>query len=157
MRLNLPLFIVFKGIDGSGKTSLSERVYKYYLKNGVPIEKKQEPTQGYIGRQIRDLLRTKGASADELLKLFLKDREYDVKRNILPSLESGKMIIMDRYYFSNAAYQGAMGISPIFIIQENRRLKFPEPHRVYLIDIDPDTAIENACIQTAIYEKRRFF
>ncbi len=142
MKINLPIFIVFEGIDGSGKTTLSEIVYKYFLEIGTPAVKGMEPTNGYWGKQIRNSLNKGGTNADELLSLFLKDREDDVASKVLPSLKDKKMIIWDRYYFSNAAYQGAMGISPASIIQKNRRKNFPEPDRVYLVDLDPETALK---------------
>jgi len=161
MKINKPLFIVFEGIDGSGKTTLSEMLYKFFLENGISSVKDQEPTDGQWGKKIRNLLKNEAANANELLELFIKDREDDVANTILPSMQSGKIIIMDRYYFSNAAYQGAMGISPDFIIEKNREKKFPEPDRVYLIDIDPETALKritnrNNGIKTEIFEKKYF-
>ena len=95
------------------------------------------------------------------MQLFLKDREDDVNNNILPSLENKKLIILDRYYFSNAAYQGAMGISPGYIINENQKRKFPEPDRIFLLDIDPELALHrinkrNNNTQTEIFEKMDF-
>jgi dTMP kinase len=80
---------------------------------------------------------------------------------ILPSLNSSKVIIRDRYYFSNAAYQGAMGIEPAAIIQENRRRNFPEPDRIYLVDLNPETALlritdRNQNNKKDIFEKADF-
>lgn len=161
MKINLPLFIVFEGIDGSGKTTLSNLLYDELLKDGVPVIKNREPTDGRWGKKIRKILQTEGAKPETLLKLFLSDREDDVKTNILPALQSKKLIITDRYYFSNAAYQGAMGISPDLIIDENRSRKFPEPDRIYLLDITPDTALDRISIRNSgsnreIFEKKDF-
>ena len=159
MKLILPLFIVFEGIDGSGKTTLSNMTFNYYNKKGVPVINAKEPTDGIWGNKAKDILQGNTiASASELMKLFLLDREDDAKKNIIPSLNDKKMIIMDRYYFSNAAYQGAMGISPDSIITENNKKKFPEPDRIYLIDINPDEAIKRIAMRTDkdIFEKRSF-
>lgn len=160
MRLTLPLFIVFEGIDGSGKTTLSHLLYNYYLSMGIPAVKIKEPSNGKWGKKIREMLRG-GISfpVNEQLSLFLLDREDDNRNNILPSINGKKMIIMDRYYYSNVAYQGAMGIPPASIIFENRKREFPEPHRVYLIDINPEEAIErikNRMISSDIFEKKIF-
>jgi dTMP kinase len=141
MKVKQPLFIVFEGIDGSGKTTLSDIVHQHFLNNNLPVIKGMEPTGGYWGRQIRNFLENGGSNADELLSLFLKDREDDVTGIILPSLQNNKIIIWDRYYFSNAAYQGAMGIQPATVIQKNRNRNFPEPDRIYLVDLDPETAL----------------
>lgn len=48
---------------------------------------------------------------------------------------------MDRYFYSNAAYQGASGLSPETILEDNKSRGFPVPDRVYLIDITPEEAI----------------
>ncbi|MFH0976456.1 MAG: dTMP kinase [Spirochaetota bacterium] len=160
MKIELPLFILFEGIDGSGKTTLSELLFEFFKKKGVPAEFGHEPTEGVYGKEIRSLLQKEHAGdADDLLKLFLLDREDDAKKNILPSLKAGKAIVMDRYYFSNAAYQGAMGISPESIITENRKRNFPEPDRVYLVDIDPEVAVKRIAgrnNKTEIFEKKDF-
>jgi dTMP kinase len=159
MKINLPLFIVFEGIDGSGKTTLSEMLFKYFTKTGIPAVKNHEPTDGNWGSRIRNILQKDAAIADELLKLFIKDRKDDVSKIIRPALDKRKAVILDRYYFSNAAYQGAMGISPVSIIQENRKQKFPEPDRVYLVDIDPDLALKRITRRNnkaELFEKAEF-
>ncbi|MBN2039695.1 MAG: dTMP kinase [Spirochaetes bacterium] len=140
--INLPLFFVFEGIDGSGKTTLSDKLKKYCSDNNIPAIKIQEPTEGIYGKKIRELLQTEKAAPEELLQLFLDDREDDVRINIQPSIEGKRLIILDRYYFSNAAYQGAMGLSPERIIMENKKRKFPEPDRIFFIDINPELALE---------------
>jgi dTMP kinase len=138
----LPFFIVFEGIDGSGKSTLADMLYNE-LNECIPSVRLFEPTDGEFGNRIRSILNGGGAAnAEDLMKLFLLDRQDDVKRNVKPALIEKKLIIMDRYYYSNAAYQGAMGISPEIIISRNMEMGFPEPDRIYLIDIDPDIALE---------------
>lgn len=142
MNLRLPLFLVFEGIDGSGKSTLCGEVYKHFVSSGLPVLKLYEPTDGEWGRQIRDILKSgKMPDARLQVKLFLLDREDDSKRNILPAINDRKMIIMDRYYYSNAAYQGAMGLNPWNIVALNREKEFPVPDRVYLLDISPEDAL----------------
>lgn len=162
MRLRLPLFILFEGIDGSGKSTLSELIYQHYKNMGVSAVKLMEPTDGVWGRRIREMLNgTEVPSPEEQLELFLCDREDDMRRNILPSLEGKKMIIMDRYYYSTAAYQGAMGLSPEYVLNENVKRGFPKPDRVYLIDIEPEKSLKRIAGRQAgdngdLFEKRRF-
>lgn len=94
------------------------------------------------------------------MELFLKDREDDAARNIVPALSSGKVVIMDRYWLSNAAYQGALGMAPKLILAENQRLRLPAPDRTYLIDIDIDLAMkriaERSGLAAELFEKREF-
>ena len=163
MSLILPLFIVFEGIDGSGKSTLSNMIFNHYQSMGIPAIRLAEPTDGTWGKRIRYLLSgTEIPDEHEQLRLFLLDREDDVRRNILPALGDGKMIIMDRYYYSNAAYQGAYSISPGSILAENRRKGFPSPGRVYLIDIDPVKALQRIVMRNSktgngdIFERKAF-
>ncbi len=140
--MNRPLFIVFEGIDGSGKSTQCDLLFAHSLSLGLPAVKLVEPTGGPWGRKIRVMLREKEmAPAEEQMRLFILDRQDDAEKNILPALEEKRIIVMDRYYFSNAAYQGAAGTAPEEIIGENRKMGFPEPDRVYFVDIPPDCAM----------------
>lgn len=141
MKLRLPLFVVFEGIDGAGKSTLVDMLFLRCTALGIPAWRGMEPTRGEWGMKIRRMLGGEGASAEEQVRLFMLDREDDVRDNIAPALESGKLVILDRYYFSNAAYQGAQGLEPSRIIEMNRERRFPAPDRVYLVDIDPATAM----------------
>jgi dTMP kinase len=77
---------------------------------------------------------------EEELDLFQKDRRQNVKRNLIPAIGSGKMVVLDRYYFSTMAYQGAKGISPQRIREENETFA-PSPDLVFIFDLDPDTGL----------------
>jgi dTMP kinase len=156
-----PLFIVFEGIDGSGKSTQCDLLFDHARAEGLPAVRLAEPTGGTWGVRVREMLALKEmAPAEEQLRLFLMDRKDDAERNILPALNGGKIIIMDRYYFSNAAYQGAAGIDPGRIIRENRAMEFPEPDRVYFIDIPADTAIRRVSGRSGkreeVFEKEAF-
>jgi len=102
----------------------------------------REPTGGIWGRKIRELLQgPELPDAEEQVRLFLLDREYDVENNIIPALRHRRLIFMDRYFYSNAAYQGAGGLLPEDILRENMDRGFPLPHRVYLLDLPPHDAL----------------
>lgn len=156
-----PLFIVFEGIDGSGKSTQCELLFKYAVSQGIPAVRLAEPTGGEWGKRIRVMLKEPAmAPAEEQLRLFLLDRQDDAERNIFPALKENRVVIMDRYYYSNAAYQGAAGIPPERIIAENRGMSFPEPDRIYYIDIPADTAILRVAGRsgqgTEVFEKEHF-
>ena len=53
-----------------------------------------------------------GISPQEELSWFINDRKEDIETNIMPALKKHKVVLMDRYYFSTAAYQGALGLDP---------------------------------------------
>lgn len=152
--------VVFEGIDGSGKTSLSRLFHAYLLANGVPAVWLREPTDSPLGDKIRRIAQDSDSiSIREELEYFLQDRRWDVENNILPALRSGKTVVLDRYYYSNACYQGARGLDPAAILRLNREFA-PEPDLVFIIDVDVDRAL--ARISSArqgvarLFEKKDF-
>ncbi len=134
--------IVFEGIDGSGKTSLSKMFHALLLESGIASIWLREPTDSPLGDRIRRTAQEREAiSIQEELELFIEDRRWDVEANILPALGAGKTVVMDRYYYSNACYQGARGLDMGAIVRINRRFA-PEPDIVFIIDVDVDRALE---------------
>jgi dTMP kinase len=65
----------------------------------------------------------------------------DVAVNINPALANNAVVILDRYYYSNAAYQAATFDEAFMIIQKNRKENIPEPDRIYYFDLSPEEAM----------------
>jgi dTMP kinase len=108
------LFIVFEGIDGSGKSTQCDMLYEYIAGRGVNVKKLAEPTSGKWGTELRAMLKSSAPPPVETqIEMFIKDRIDDSEQNILPSLKSGATVVMDRYFYSNAAYQGVSGSPPL--------------------------------------------
>lgn len=155
-------FIVFEGIDGSGKSTQCSLFYKYLVSENIPAKQLAEPTSGEYGQKIRKMLQGDiELSVEEQIKLFIEDRQQDFDLNIKPSMDDGITIVMDRYFYSNAAYQGSSIISPSEIIRQNTDRGFPLPDRVYYIDIDPAEAMRritarNRSGRTELFEKKAF-
>jgi dTMP kinase len=152
--------IVFEGIDGSGKTSLSRMFHDHLLASGIAAAWLREPTDSPLGDRIRRTAQENDAiSIQEELELFLADRRWDVENNILPALCSGTTVVMDRYYYSNACYQGARGLDPEAILRANREFA-PEPDLVFIIDVDVERALERIGRSRAavarLFEKKDF-
>ncbi|MCW7464253.1 dTMP kinase [Leptospira levettii] len=136
-------FFVFEGIDGSGKTTVSKRVSEILNEKLFPNVWHREPTDSVFGQKIREFLQGKiKLTQEEQLKLFLQDRELSVQDIILPTLKNGKSIVQDRYYFSTAAYQGRDEEHAADILYMNEDKGFPEPNRVYFLDLSPEEALE---------------
>jgi dTMP kinase len=137
MKLKKGLLIVLEGIDGSGKTTQARLLAGALRRAGLEALSFREPTRGRWGREIRKKARRPDSlTPEEELTLFLKDREEDVARNILPSLRGKKAVILDRYYFSTIAYQGAKGLSRERIRRLNEKFA-PRPDLVFVLDVDP--------------------
>ena len=133
MQLDRGYLIVFEGIDGTGKSTHCKFLVEYLEEKGFSVLHLVEPTQGFWGKKIRDLLLKGrgGITPEEELTWFINDRKEDVDRNIQPALDEKKIVLMDRYYFSTMAYQGALGLNPNKILKENEAFA-PPPDRVFI-------------------------
>ena len=153
--MNRGLLIVFEGIDGSGKSTQCRMLADLLNKKGITNISLSEPTRGKWGIKIRKLLAKgrNGISANEELEWFMNDRREDVKLNIEPALNAGKVVLMDRYYFSTAAYQGALGFDPQKIRVDNERFA-PIPDRVLIFHNSPEKSLER--IESSREEKSAF-
>lgn len=147
--------IVFEGIDGTGKSTHCRLLGDYLESQGVPVRRLFEPTKGEWGMKIRKLLKEgRGdVSPEEELTWFINDRKEDVENNIKPSLANNEIVILDRYYYSTAAYQGALGLDPQWICRENEAFA-PKPDRVFLFTTVPEKCMER--IQKSRTEQSSF-
>lgn len=135
------MLIVFEGIDGSGKTSLSRLFFSYLTEKGTPAVWLREPTDSPLGDKIRRVAQeNKQISPQQELDYFIQDRRWDVEHNILPALGAQKTVILDRYFYSNACYQGARGLDMNAIIELNLTFA-PKPDLTFIIDVDVDRAL----------------
>ena len=133
-RLEPGVLIAIEGIDGAGKTSQARLLCDALSGEGYEVVYLREPTDGPYGRKIRALAlegRHEITPMEEF-ELFRRDREQDVRENIRPALEGGKIVIIDRYFYSSIAYQGALGLDPAFINAENRKIAITPDLMIYL-------------------------
>lgn len=103
--------IVLEGLDFTGKTTTIKQVLPL-LKSKYPDKKIhlfKEPGDTTVGEEIRTQLFQHGAnmSPQTKLDLFLTARRALIKEKLIPLLENGDIVILDRYIASTIAYQGA--------------------------------------------------
>jgi dTMP kinase len=135
------MFIVLEGIDGSGKTTLSENLTHSLNTIETKAVRFSEPTYFETGLFIRKFLKGEiSLSPEEQIEAFLNDREISVVKNILPNLKSNLIVVLDRYYYSTSAYQASKDYSPIDILNLNINRNFPKPDLLFFIDINPNEA-----------------
>lgn len=134
--------LAFEGIDGCGKSTHAHFAVEYLTSRGYDAVLLKEPsTESPAGKKLMKALQSdKRPSPEEELMLFVEDRKWDVEKRILPALKDGKIVVMDRYYYSTVAYQGALGIDTDEIFQMNSFA--PEPDITFILDIEPEEALK---------------
>ena len=131
------ILIVLEGIDGAGKSTQAEILMNRLQERGYDVAYFREPSEGKWGQEIKKkAAHPDSLSPEEELDLFLKDRKENVEKNLRPALEKKKIVILDRYYFSTIAYQGAKGIDQERIRRVNEEFVV-EPDLVFFLDVDP--------------------
>lgn len=147
------LLIVFEGPDGSGKTTVLEKVYKKLLQDGYDIYKFREPGGTEISEKIREIIldndNIKMSARCEAL-LYAASRAQLVEEKLRPLLEKGSIILCDRFVMSSILYQGigrGLGVDEVKNIND-----------FAIGEIKADlTLFLNIDYKTAIDRKRRNF
>jgi dTMP kinase len=129
------LLVAFEGIDGAGKTTQAQALFALLGQSGIVALSTKEPTNGEWGQKIRRSAITGRLPVAEELHAFLEDRKQHVRDELLPALAAGKVVIVDRYYLSTVAYQGARGMDRVELIQRNSFA--PVPDLLFVLDVDP--------------------
>ncbi len=135
------LFIVFEGIDGSGKSTHIKLLEKKLKQRGFQVFLTKEYTDNPVGKLIDSYAvgGDRSLSPETEALLFAADRrEHTDEINRI--LDQNKTVISDRYIHSSLAYQGALGLSLEWIRTLNRfALK---PDIVLFLDIDPESSLK---------------
>ena len=103
------MFLTFEGIEGSGKSTIMERMAAKLHTQGLPVRMTREPGGTAFGKELRRLLldiRSADFSARAELLLFLADRAQHLQEVIMPAQGEGIILLCDRYADSTLAYQG---------------------------------------------------
>jgi len=116
-------FIVFEGIDGSGKSTISQMLYEKMREVDADVYRTFEPTDSPIGSVIKNILNKRIVSDDKTIAaLFLADRLDHILNPVtgmMQYLEKGTHVISDRYYYSSYAYHVPM-LSMDWVINANK-------------------------------------
>ena len=146
-------FIVFEGIDGSGKTTQINQLSKWLISTDLIPKNNQlvitrEPGGTELGKSIRSLLldnsREKNPDSITELLLYAADRSQHVNEIIRPTLNKGDWVISDRFHGSTLAYQGYGRKLDIKLIKdlENIATQGISPDITFLLDIPVEESIK---------------
>lgn len=130
------IFVVLDGIDGCGKSTQARMLAEYLKDKGYGILLTHEPSQSRYGKIIDKTVhdKSKHLSHKEWVKLFSADSKLHIKKEILPALKKGKIVISDRYYYSTLAYQLPEKK------WQNHISKFLKPDLTFIFDLSLDEA-----------------
>lgn len=117
-------FIVFEGPDGSGKTTILNNVNEILISKGYKTNLLREPGGTFISEKIRDIIidnENINMDAKTEALLFAASRAQLVSEKIKPLIDSGEIILCDRFVLSSLTYQGVgrgLGIEEIKTIND---------------------------------------
>ncbi|EXF26513.1 dTMP kinase [Finegoldia magna] len=141
------MFITFEGPDGSGKSTIIQKVYDYLIENNYDVIKTREPGGSPIAEKIRNLIldteNIKMGYRTEAL-LYAASRAQHVEETILPALNENKIVLCDRFLISSLAYQGVgrgLGIENVRNINDFA-INGVFPDFVLFFDVDPITTLK---------------
>lgn len=130
-------FIVFEGLDGSGKTTVSLRIVEALREEGFRVLYTYEPYSEDFIKLINEYGRRLGGVMEAYL--MAADRYNHVVSVIAPALKDGLVVVSDRYYYSSLAYQGAKNVDIEWIRTLNKFA--PEPNIAIYLDIEPSVGL----------------
>ncbi len=146
------MLITFEGIDGSGKTTQSRKLYEFLRAKGINVSLYREPGGTPLGEELRDILIKRELNERTELLLFESARAQLVLEKLKPDMERGAVVILDRFTDSTLAYQGyGRGLDLELVRRLNEFASFGiKPDITFLLDVEPELAVNR------IREKTRF-
>ena len=132
------LFVTFEGIEGSGKSYQSRKLYRSIKERKIPVILTREPGGTKGAEKIRKIILDDYFYLDSKIKfnkytdtlLYLAARNEHVKDRIIPAISKGKIIICDRFIDSTVAYQVyGKGVNKVLV---------DSVHKFILGDVKPD-------------------
>lgn len=135
--------IVIEGLDGAGTTTQVKRLVEHVRAKGGKAHATREPSDGPVGRLIREMLTGGHAIPGQALSqstfglLFAADRLDHLQREVEPKLAAGELVVSDRWYHSSLAYQGT-GAERDWIAMLNGRARRPD--LTIFLEVRPEVA-----------------
>ncbi|WP_288680544.1 dTMP kinase [uncultured Brachyspira sp.] len=144
--------IVIEGIDGSGKSTCAKNLTEKLNSINIKTIYTFEPTHSHYGAKLREGMLSEDLDAEEELLLFVKDRKEHIEYMIKPALKEGYFIILDRYFYSSIAYQGAKGIDINLIINMHKDFII-KPDIVFIFHLPIDIALNRIISKRGIADR----
>ena len=139
-----PFFIVFEGIEGSGKSYQIKKLYNNLKKKGLKILKTREPGGTKGAERIRKLIlkdyfgKNKSEEFDKYTDtlLYLAGRNEHIKKKIEPALKKKLIVLCDRFVDSTLAYQvSGKIVKPGFIENIHNEILPFKPNLTFVLKV----------------------
>ena len=147
-----PLFVTFEGIEGSGKSYQSRKLYKSIKKRKIPAILTREPGGTEGAEKIRKIILEDYFYPDSKLRfnkytdtlLYLAARNEHVKNKIKPAISKRKIIICDRFIDSTLAYQVyGKGVNKALVDSVHKYiLESIKPDLTFILKVNISKALE---------------
>jgi dTMP kinase len=138
------MFVSFEGIDGSGKSSQAALLVERLRGSGTEVVASREPGGTALGERVRELL----LGANDVAPwaeatLFAAARAQLVTEVVVPALERGAWVVVDRFLDSSLAYQGrGRGLGVDAVLELNRAVIGDVlPDRTFLLQVPVESAL----------------
>lgn len=131
--------VVVEGIDGAGKSTVVAALRAALEAQGRAVVTSSEPTRGKWGSRVRATFDSERLPPAEEARLLVLDRREHVERLVAPALARGDDVLLDRYYPSMVAYQGAAGL-PVDALRAANDFA-PRPDLLIVLDLPVADAI----------------
>lgn len=145
--MNKGIFITFEGNDGSGKTTISKKIYEQLEKEGYDVIYTREPGGIEIAEQIRSvILNPLNTTLDPRCEalLYAAARRQHLIEKVVPALERKQIVICDRFIDSSLAYQGVgrgIGFDEIYELN-HFAIEGYMPEKTIFLQLDPRIGLE---------------
>ncbi|CAD2071929.1 dTMP kinase [Phocicoccus pinnipedialis] len=140
----MSVFITFEGPEGSGKSTVIKAVQKHFEQD-TEVMVTREPGGIHVSEKIRDIILDEDSNIDGITEalLFAASRRVHLREKILPALESGQMVLCDRYIDSSLAYQGSARNLGFEIVMEINKIAVENhmPDLTLYLKLEPEIGL----------------
>ena len=163
INLSKSVFIVMEGIDGSGQDTQADRLQTYLISRGANVIRTAEPTDGYVGKMIRQILSGERVNPGAVViqRMMVKDRGIHLSKTIQPHLSVKGAVVCVRYLYSTLVYGEADGIPYQDLWNMNKN--FLRPDLTIYLDLNPKVSLQRVLDRARgsgksldIFEKEEF-
>lgn len=143
------MFLSLEGMEGCGKTTQQRLLAEYFIRHGHDVLTTREPGGSRLGTELRRLLLDPAATDithEAELFLYLADRAQHVATVIRPAIETGRLVLCDRFADSTIVYQGyGRGMTPARLAELcDLAVGGLWPDLTIVLDVDPETGLRRA-------------